>query len=216
MMELTLDALRRESAEFAESPVCVGVPELYGVTDGKRIGTFVEQSFRQHLVARYQFDVGNSASGIDFPGLDTDMKVTSVRHPQSSSPYRTAGQKVYGLGYNLLVFVYEKGDDEPSRTGELSFHHILFVDKHATADYQTTRGILELLERDANEDDMVSFIHDRNLPVDEVGAVLLARRIMSSPPSMGYLTIPNALQWRLQFRRVIQIADETAGVERLK
>lgn len=50
---------------------------------------------------------GNSASGIDLPGLGVDIKVTSIKQPQSSCPFKSATQKVYGLGYGLLVFVYE-------------------------------------------------------------------------------------------------------------
>lgn len=213
MQELTLDLLRQEAAEFANVQPQLGEPSLFGVTDGKRIGTFVEHAFRDRLVSRFRFDVGSSAQGIDFPSLDTDMKVTSIRQPQSSSPYRTAGQKVYGLGYNLLVFVYEKHDDLVARTGSLAFHHVLYVDKLATADYQTTRGILEILERDANEDDLVGFMRDRNLPIDEVGASELAKQILREPPTLGYLTISNALQWRLQFKRVIEVSDAVSGVE---
>ena len=143
------------------------------------------------------------------------MKLTSTRQPQSSCPYETADQKVYGLGYHLLIFVYQKHDDESSRTGRLEFKHVLFVNEMATADYQTTRGIHDILDRDGNEDDLVGFILERNLPVDEIGAAALARRILSGPPTIGYLTISNALQWRLQFRRVIDMAGQLDSVAKL-
>ena len=39
------------------------------------------------------------------------MKVTSIKHPQSSSPFESARQKILGLGYSLLIFTYNKNDD---------------------------------------------------------------------------------------------------------
>jgi len=45
-----------------------------------------------------------------------------------------------GLGYSLLVFVYEKTDDDSGRTGKLNILHTIFVDAPRTADFQTTRG----------------------------------------------------------------------------
>ena len=43
----------------------------------------------------------------------------------------------------------------------------------------------------------------------------IADDILQSPPTIGYLTISNALQWRLQYRRVIEKADTVTGVVRL-
>lgn len=56
---------------------------------------------------------------------------------------------------------------------------------------------------------------ERMLPVDEIEAANIADDILNSPPAIGYLTISNALQWRLQYRRVIEKADKIAGVARL-
>jgi hypothetical protein len=38
---------------------------------------------------------------------------------------------------------------------------------------------------------------------------------MKNPPKVGYLTISNALQWRLQYSRVIQEAGNADGVIRI-
>ena len=154
----------------------------------------------------YSYQQGNSASGIDIPGLEIDIKVTSIKQPQSSCPFKSASQKVFGLGYHLLIFVYDKFDDHEKKTGRLNMQHTIFVEKERTADFQTTKGLLEILEREGNKDDVVAFITERNLPVDEIGADQLAERILESPLLQGYLTISNALQWRLQYGRVIQQA----------
>jgi hypothetical protein len=108
---LTLDELKRSASLFGRLLSATPIPELYGVTDGKAVGTHVESAFHTYLTNEYSHTPGSAASGIDLPDLNVDLKVTSVRQPQSSSPFRDATQKVYGLGYHLLVFVYEKSDD---------------------------------------------------------------------------------------------------------
>jgi len=106
MTDLNLQSLLNEAAIFAERESTYGEPSLYGVTDGKAIGTYLEQKFRTYLTENYEFQLGNSASGIDFPELNVDIKTTSIRQPQSSCPFRSARQKIYGLGYGVLIFVY--------------------------------------------------------------------------------------------------------------
>lgn len=53
---------------------------------------------------------------------------------------------------------------------------------------------------------------DRNLPVDEIGASNLADEILENPPLQGFLTISNALQWRLQYGRVIERSGQEEGI----
>ena len=215
MQQLTIAALKREARAFAQAESIHDEPALHGVTDGKAVGTYFEPKFRSHLRADYDFQHGSSAKGIDFPQLLVDMKVTSIRQPQSSCPYESARQKIYGLGYSLLVFAYEKHDDDAKATGRLDIRHLIFVEAGRTADFQTTSGIAEILRRDGNKDDLVAFMAERMLPVDEIEAASIADDILKSPPAIGYLTISNALQWRLQYRRVIEQADAVAGVVRL-
>lgn len=213
---LTLDVLLKEAADFAEIESKYDEPILYGVTDGKRVGTYLEHKFRAYLVGNYEFHLGNSASGVDFPELQIDMKVTSISQPQSSCPYKSARQKIFGLGYGLLVFVYEKRDDHAAQTGRLDMKHTIYVEPSRTADFQMTRGLNEILDRDGNEDDIIAFITDRNLPVDEIEATSIAQAVLAQRPVQGYLTISNALQWRLQYGRVISQAGLVSGVMRVR
>lgn len=213
--QLTIEALRTEASAFAAAESAHQEPSLYGVTDGKAVGTYLEHKFQALLHASYSFEEGNSAKGVDFPDLNVDMKVTSIKQPQSSSPFRSARQKIYGLGYSLLIFVYQKIDDHAQRTGKLQILHTVFVDTSRTADYQTTRGILEILGRGGNADDLLAFMDDRNLPIDDVEAIQLAEELLENPPILGYLTISNALQWRLQYRRVIELAGLVDGILRV-
>lgn len=115
-----------------------------------------------------------------------------------------------------MIFVYEKFDDHERQTGRLNMKHTIFVEKEKTADFQTTKGLLGILQREGNKDDVVAFLIERNLPLDEISANNLADRIIKNPPRLGYLTISNALQWRLQYRRVIDQAGGVEGVIRIR
>ena len=212
---LTIPLLKTEASVFAGTESSHDEPALYGITDGKAVGTYLERKFQKYLHAKYTYIEGSSAKGIDFPELEVDMKVTSIRQPQSSCPFKSARQKIYGLGYNLLVFVYEKTDDEVKRTSRLNIMHMIFVDRSRTGDFQTTSGLRRIIENDGNIDDVSAFFSERMLPVDDIQAQSLAEEVLGNPPEMGYLTISNALQWRLQYSRVIQQAGTVNGVENL-
>ncbi|MER3433636.1 MAG: restriction endonuclease [Leptolyngbya sp. ERB_1_1] len=212
MPNLTVQALCSEAALFSVSESQHPESTLYGVTDGKKIGTYLEQKFRLYLKEKYEFWEGNSASGIDFPGLLVDVKVTSISQPQSSCPFKSARQKIFGLGYPLIIFVYDKADDSTNRTATLSILHTIFVTAERTADFQMTRGIRNILANEGNKDDLIALMLDRNLPVDEIEAANIADEILSNPPVQGFLTISNALQWRLQYGRVIDRAGQEEGI----
>lgn len=212
MQKLTTKILCKEAASFSSAQSQTSEKGLYGVTDGKAVGTFLEHKFRNHLQSHYEFEQGNSASGIDFPDLFVDTKVTSIRQPQSSCPFKSARQKVYGLGYSLLIFVYDKTDNNKSKTSTLNILHTIFVEAERTADYSMTYNLRQILENNGNREDVFAFLNDRNLPLDEIGLNELADEIIKNPPNQGFLTISNALQWRLQYSRVIERAGAEQGV----
>ena len=135
--QLTLQILRNEAGNFAGVECEHREPTLYGVTDGKAIGTYFEHKFQEYLGAKYTWAEGSSAKGIDFPELEVDVKVTSIKQPQSSCPFKSARQKIFGLGYSLLVFVYEKTDHPATSTGTLKVLHTVFVERRRTGDFQT-------------------------------------------------------------------------------
>lgn len=214
--ELTTELLIREAQLFSELESVHPEPTIFGVTDGKAIGTYLEHKFQSHLESKYVHAPGNSASGIDLPGLAVDMKVTSIKQPQSSCPFKHARQKIFGLGYSLLVFVYDKSDNPENRTAILNIMHAIFIDAKQTGDFQMTKGLREIIAREGNEDDLVAFMQDKMLPVDEIEARRIAQELLASPPEQGYLTISNALQWRLQYGRVIVQAGSVPGITRIR
>ena len=86
---LTVKVLQREASVFAKSESTRAEPSLFGVTDGKAVGTYLEHKFQSVLQGQYKYARGSSAKGIDFPQLEVDIKVTSIRQPQSSCPFRS-------------------------------------------------------------------------------------------------------------------------------
>ncbi|MDR2718646.1 MAG: restriction endonuclease [Treponema sp.] len=218
MIKLTINAIKKEAKNFSIAESNHNEPSIFGSTDGKAVGTYLEHKFQKYLERTYTFIKGNSASGIDFPdkNINTDIKVTSITQPQSSCPFKSARQKIYGLGYNLLVFVYEKIDDNKTRKSRLNILHTVFVDKERTGDYQLTTSILSIIDNNGNKDDLISLFFDKNLPIDEIAALNLAEEVLQHRPNVGYLTISNALQWRLQYGRIIEKAGIIDGIYRLK
>ena len=166
---------------------------------------------------KYFVDNGNSARGVDLPApeINTDIKVTSIKQPQSSCPFKDAKQKIYGLGYNLLVFVYKKTDNQENETAILDFKSCSFIIKERTADYTTTFRLLEMLNDGANEEDITAYLNDRNIPADDITLTQMAKHILENKPKLGYLTISNALQWRLQYGRIVALAQKVDGITKI-
>jgi len=204
MAEQSLDSFFEAVRHFAKDFSSRTHNSLRGVTDGKAVGTYIEHEFQTFLIDTKTIgpeDLGSSAKGIDLPRLNIDIKVTSIKQPQSSSPFRSFKQKIEGLGYSLVLFVYKKTDTAAECF--LPLVAVRFIPAHRTADFQTTRGILDIIKNDGNEDDIFAFLTERMVPVDETALMEYAESLLKNPPQVGYLTISNALQWRLQYRRVI-------------
>lgn len=217
MLKKVLDIAELQIAaeEFCKSESGLYRSELFGITDGKAVGTFVEHLFQEYLEQRYDMTVGSSATGLDLPSVNTDIKVTSIKQPQSSCPFKDSKQKIYGLGYNLIVFVYQKVDDARRKKGCLNFLSCTFVEASRTADYQTTTGLLNIIANNGNADDIFAFLIDHKIPSDEVSLMNMAENILENPPKVGYLTISNALQWRLQYGRVVNLSEPVDGVTQI-
>lgn len=211
-MKLTINKLREESINFCKRESNTTHPDLVGVTDGKAVGTYIEHKFEEYLKEKYEVRLGSSARGIDLPDkeINTDIKVTSVKKPQSSSPFKNIEQKVYGLGYNLLVFVYEKTDI--NNKCYLDFKHCIFLEADKSGDYNLTKILRLLLKNNAELEDIIEVLEDSNVPGDNQSLETLAKKIINNPPKQGYLTISNAFQWRLKYNNIINSDSEIGGV----
>ena len=212
---LTIKDLISEAQQFCVTQSSIQHKELFGVTDGKAVGTLIEHKFQKQLCEKFELTVGSSAKGIDLPSVDVDIKVTSIKQPQSSCPFKDAKQKVFGLGYNLLVFVYDKEDNPKTKEAHLDFVSCSFISKERTADYTTTFRLREMVKDKANEADIIAYLQDKNIPADEITLTKLATQILESPPEQGYLTISNALQWRLQYQSIVTLTETVSGISKI-
>lgn len=212
---LDIAELEKAAKSFCERESGLYRPELFGITDGKAVGTFVEHLFQEFLESQYEMTVGSSANGLDLPSVNTDIKVTSIKQPQSSCPFKDSKQKIFGLGYNLIVFVYRKLDDVQTKRGCLDFVSCTLIEASRTGDYQTTTGILNIINNHGNADDIFAFLIDHRIPSDEVTLMHMAEDILRNPPQIGYLTISNALQWRLQYGRIVSLPEGVDGIRQI-
>ena len=113
------------------------------------------------------------------------------------------------------MFVYDKTDDETTKTAILNFVSCSFISKERTADYTTTYRLREMVSDNANEEDIIAYLQDKNIPADEITLSKLAEQILQTPPEQGYLTISNALQWRLQYQRIVALANDIPGITKI-
>ena len=67
----------------------------------------------------------------------------------------------------------------------------------------------------ANEADIIAYLQDKNIPADEITLSKLAEQILHTLPEQGYLTISNALQWRLQYQRIVALVDDISGISKI-
>ena len=209
---LTIADLISSAQEFSALISQERHANLIGLNDGKTVGTYMEHCFKEYLQSHFEVEIGNSAYGIDLPSPDilTDIKVTSFSQPQSSCPFKSARQKIFGLGYNLLIFVYAK--DDAACDCPLKIIHCTFIDKAHTGDYTLTTHLRTMVAEGANHEDIVGYLQDRNLPGDEIVLQDLANEILANPPEQGVLTISNALQWRLHYSRAFSSGNSLNGV----
>ncbi len=210
---LNLAFLFDSAIAFAKEQNLLKHESLKGVTDGKAVGSYIEHLFKEHLCSAFpNMVLGNAAKGIDLPDerVNCDIKVSSIHQVQSSCPFKDVRQKIYGLGYNILLFVYEKKDMNDSC--QLLFRHISLIEKEHTADFSLTKQILDMLAIGANKEDLMALFNDKNLPGDELTFASLADEVLQNPPVQGYLTISNALQWRLQYSHATSLNAEVLGI----
>ena len=93
--KLTLEKLQEAAQKFCETESVFPNQDLFGVTDGKAVGTIIEHKFQKFLEKNYSYNKGSSAKGIDLPDphINTDIKVTSIKQPQSSCPFKMRNKR---------------------------------------------------------------------------------------------------------------------------
>ena len=215
---LTVEAMRVVAQDFARRLNVTPLPDLFGVTDGKAVGTNIEHKFKMALAEQYSYDLGNSAHGLDLPSINTDIKVTSIAQPQSSAPFKTSKQVFAGMGYNLIVFVYEKSDDSERQVANLRFRHVVFIDEAHASDYRHSGAVRSIatdtkLDRSEKVQRIVDCIVGSGYPIEDKELVPFAESLVDNPPEVGCITVSPALQYRFGFKPAIKASEaHTSGV----
>ncbi|MBN2531666.1 MAG: hypothetical protein JXB88_02175 [Spirochaetales bacterium] len=65
------------------------------------------------------------------------------------------------------------------------------------------------------KEDVIAYLSDKNIPADDVTLDQLAKIILTNPPEQGYLTISSALQWRIQYARIVTLTESVDGIYKL-
>lgn len=72
-----------------------------------------------------------------------------------------------------------------------------------------------MVKDNANVEDIFAYLNDKNIPADEITLNQLAEQILKTPPEQGYLTISNSWQWRLQYKRIVNLVGEVNGINKI-
>ena len=72
-----------------------------------------------------------------------------------------------------------------------------------------------MIQDGAIKEDIMAYLNDKNIPADEITLGLIADQILNNTPKQGYLTISNALQWRLQYARVVNLSEKVDGITKI-
>ena len=63
MEKLSIQNIITSAQDFCNQESDIYRTELFGVTDGKAVGTYIEHLFRDYLSGKYDMTVGSSANG---------------------------------------------------------------------------------------------------------------------------------------------------------
>ena len=192
------------------------IPELRGINDGKKVGTYFEHEIKKFLEKKLGKPLGgSSAAGKDIPAFNIDVKTTSIQQPQSSSPFTDASEQVFGLPYNILLFIYQKSDTVIGATFKII--SCCYIPQDKTGDHRITKEILNLLSKLKNmeiTDNEFKEAVERKLQIK--GAKLadgIIEKIKTNPPQLGAITITPAIQWRLNYNKFKNIVPPEGSLK---
>jgi hypothetical protein len=133
--------LKTEAKKFVVKLSATPIVTLYGATDGKAVGTYVEAAFHRLLVEACDYVSGNAASGIDLPEVHVGVKATSIKQPQSSCPFNQLNRR--WMGWDTAWYPsmrIRRRNDSKAKAPILDFKHVVFVRRR---ERQTTERILK-------------------------------------------------------------------------
>lgn len=204
---------------FCERINEIDVPEEH-LSSSKKIGTYFEKELRDWFGNETDIDSdGSVAQEEDIPELNLDVKATSKTQPQSSIPMRAPIERIRGMNYDILVFIYDMDKSGDERSVEIE--HCSYIPRERTSDHRKSKEARELIEEYENNDISWSELKTNikeltgvsHLESVEVVTDEQLEELIKNPPKEGAITVSAAAQWRPQYRQVTK--DDEDGYEKI-
>ncbi len=195
---LTLEAIQEALPDIREGLRAAWQREGPARADVKSVAVFAEETLHQWCAARFAYTRGSTASGLDFPAVPMDFKVTDAAHPQSSIPALGRHEMLWGLGYHVLIATYRKV--ETAGAIRLALEDCWLVEARQTADRRTTEEVARLLRHGVTDAQLAAYLQDRLPFCSPEEAQRQVVRIRQQPPRLGVLTLRPAMQYRATYR----------------
>jgi len=212
--ELDLRSYFDTVAEFCAEIESRTVPEDKSDTS-KRIGTYFEKELREWFEEKHGFvSEGSVAEGIDLPAFNIDVKMTSNRQPQSSSPFDDPGERITGVDYNILLFVYDKHSVEEGN--QFDIESCAYIPKERASDYRKSENAAKLVEDYRESKLSESELREQLEELTGIGAISDEKfnEIKENPPKEGAITMTPAVQWRFNYNKMVK-DDVPEGTDRI-
>lgn len=190
------------------------VPENKSGTS-KQIGTYFEKELRNWFEEKHGLvSEGSVAEDLDLPAFNLDVKTTSNRQPQSSSTFDDPGERIIGVDYNILLFVYDKQSVDGGN--QFNIVSCAYIPKERASDYRKSENAKKLVadyrEGKLSESELREQLED----LTGIGAISDEKfeEIKENPPEKGAITITPAMQWRFNYNKMVK-DDVPEGTDRI-
>lgn len=106
-------------------------------------------------------------------------------------------------------------NDRSKESGGFCIAQAIDVESERTDDFRTSKGIIEIPEREGSGDEPIAFPEDRNPSAAEIEAGMIADKLLRKKPLQGYITMSNALPWRWPFAGAEFPTEAFEGIRKL-
>lgn len=207
-------------SKFCEFVNNKDIPEE-DTTTSKKIGTYFENELRDWMESQRGIESdGSIAEDEDIPELNLDVKATSESQPQSSIPMKYPLERITGMQYDVLVFIYKK--DRSVYGNKIDVVNCSYIPKERTGDHRKSEKARELIHKYKNEDISRDILKSR---IEELtglshfeGIELVTEEqlddMIQNPPKKGAMTVSAAAQWRPSYNQMTK-SDEGKEFEKI-
>lgn len=216
---LTREQLKIEAAAFAKAHARHSEPALLGL-DYPVVEPYYLHRFKTKLAKRYQLPEAKPDDeimfpDITFPDIKVDVKFINDLLNDSYHMMLSPTQMFYGMGYDVLLFVYHQQSDFAAGTAWLNIQKAVWAEDYRTADWLSTVSLLKCLSEKSDMETLLSFFESMHFPIHPGEVWKLAEYAPKNPPKQGYASISRAMKSHVRWGKVIREAGKVDGILRL-